>query len=224
MWGFLLLVWYVVSNFSLNGLLGRTGVPMRVHLPGTRIEGVRLRRNQRRFIYHVRSNEVYSDPRGHLVGVLYHRLPSLDKIKDVSPRVRGNPGTALVRCGCSCPAWRYWGPSWHSTRDRYRLPKVPREDRSPDVRDPARVNYLCKHGVRVGERMRRKSFPGLLRDFKVVAGVGALGVVKGVLGRYLEESGEERGYVSSLLSGLGCGDVEDFCVEVGMFPGGGGDG
>jgi hypothetical protein len=48
---------------------------------------------------------------------------------------------------CSCPAWRWQGPEFHSTTDNYQDPKTPLQGTAspPDIRDPERINKVCKH-------------------------------------------------------------------------------
>ncbi len=48
---------------------------------------------------------------------------------------------------CSCPAWRWQGPEFHSTTKKYQDPKTPLQGTAtpPNIRDPDRVNKVCKH-------------------------------------------------------------------------------
>lgn len=48
---------------------------------------------------------------------------------------------------CSCPAWRWQGPEFHSTTKDYQDPKTRLQGTAspPDIRDPNRVNKVCKH-------------------------------------------------------------------------------
>lgn len=48
---------------------------------------------------------------------------------------------------CSCPAWRWQGPEFHSTTKDYQDPKSPLQGTAstPDIRDPERINKVCKH-------------------------------------------------------------------------------
>lgn len=52
-----------------------------------------------------------------------------------------------VKVACSCPAWRWWGPEFHATSENYQDPKTPLQGTAstPDIRDPERKNYCCKH-------------------------------------------------------------------------------
>lgn len=48
---------------------------------------------------------------------------------------------------CSCPAWRWQGPEFHSTTNNYQDPTTGLQGTAspPDIRDPDRVNKVCKH-------------------------------------------------------------------------------
>jgi len=48
---------------------------------------------------------------------------------------------------CSCPAWRWQGPEYHSTTKDFQDPRTPLQGTAstPDIRDPNRVNKVCKH-------------------------------------------------------------------------------
>lgn len=48
---------------------------------------------------------------------------------------------------CSCPAWRWQGPEFHSTTKDFQDPNVALQGTAspPDIRDPERINMVCKH-------------------------------------------------------------------------------
>lgn len=52
-----------------------------------------------------------------------------------------------LHTACSCPAWRWQGPEFHSTTKNYQDPKTPLQGTAtpPNIRDPQRVNKVCKH-------------------------------------------------------------------------------
>lgn len=52
-----------------------------------------------------------------------------------------------LHTACSCPAWRWQGPEFHSTTKNYQDPKTPLQGTAtpPNIRDPERVNKVCKH-------------------------------------------------------------------------------
>lgn len=60
-----------------------------------------------------------------------------------------------VKVSCSCPYWRWQGPEYHAKKEDY-LKGGPRGTAStPDIRDPERDNYACKHVAYVLEIMKR---------------------------------------------------------------------
>lgn len=52
-----------------------------------------------------------------------------------------------LQLACSCPAWRWQGPEFHARQHDYQDPKTPLQGNAspPDIRDPDRVNKVCKH-------------------------------------------------------------------------------
>jgi hypothetical protein len=52
-----------------------------------------------------------------------------------------------LQLACSCPAWRWQGPEYHAQRHDYQDPKTPLQGSAaaPNIRDPQRVNKVCKH-------------------------------------------------------------------------------
>lgn len=52
---------------------------------------------------------------------------------------------------CSCPAWRWQGPEYHASNGQYQDPKTPLQGTAsePVVRDPDKVNFVCKHTAAV---------------------------------------------------------------------------
>lgn len=58
-----------------------------------------------------------------------------------------------VAMNCSCPFWRYNGPEYHASQQDYML-GLPRGTAAPpDIRDPDRKYYLCKHAYAVLKRL-----------------------------------------------------------------------
>lgn len=62
---------------------------------------------------------------------------------------------------CSCPAWRWQGPEFHSTTQDFQDPKVPLQGTAspPDIRDPKRINMVCKHVASVLNLTREWTVP-----------------------------------------------------------------
>lgn len=54
---------------------------------------------------------------------------------------------------CTCPFWQYGGPEYHAKRGKY-LYKTPQGTAgTPDVRDPDKNNYVCKHAYAVLQKI-----------------------------------------------------------------------
>lgn len=50
-----------------------------------------------------------------------------------------------LELSCTCPAWQWQGPEFHSTENQYQLGKLQGTATVPDIRDPERINKVCKH-------------------------------------------------------------------------------
>lgn len=46
---------------------------------------------------------------------------------------------------CSCPAWQWLGPEYHAKQHDYQDRKPVGTATPPDIKDPERVNKVCKH-------------------------------------------------------------------------------
>jgi hypothetical protein len=81
-------------------------------------------------------------------------------------KLRADRGGNAVKLGkmdlflsCSCPAWRWWGSEHNSQSGGY-LDGKPRGTASaPDIRDPNRVNRVCKHAEAVLQSVREWDIP-----------------------------------------------------------------
>ena len=93
--------------------------------------GVKLKRVDRknlRWIFEVKGNNTYAV-----------------KMKVLR---RGNVQDILktdLELSCSCPAWQWQGPEFHATQEDYQLGPLQGTAASPDIRDPERQNFVCKH-------------------------------------------------------------------------------
>lgn len=58
---------------------------------------------------------------------------------------------------CSCEAWRWLGPEYHAKREEYIIGKPRGTASTPDIKDPERINRVCKHVAAVITRVRGKS-------------------------------------------------------------------
>jgi len=57
-----------------------------------------------------------------------------------------------LRVSCSCPFWRWWGPSHWASKSNYQKGTAPGTAAYPKVRDPARWRPVCKHAYAVLEK------------------------------------------------------------------------
>ena len=207
------------KDWSFKTLLEGTGKLPYKHLAKSRVRGVRTRKNQRRFIYHVTSTEPYSDPRGHLVSFVYPNVKG-DIGNLLKGDVKGGPYKTRVRVRCSCPAWQYWGSAYNSTDQKYRLFTSPKENRSPNIRDPGKENLVCKHVIRVGRRVKGMTFKGLLVAFNIDKGTWVDWIsdwIRPVFGRYMEEQGMESDVATAMAEKLDPDNWEDIAAEYGLL-------
>jgi len=58
-----------------------------------------------------------------------------------------------VALSCNCPFWRWNGPEFHAKSEDYMLGKPFGTAAPPDVRDPDRKYFLCKHAYAVLKRL-----------------------------------------------------------------------
>jgi hypothetical protein len=64
-----------------------------------------------------------------------------------------------LELSCTCPAWRWQGPEFHSTSEKYQLGKLQGTASAPDIRDPERQNFVCKHVAAVLQATKEWSIP-----------------------------------------------------------------
>jgi SWIM zinc finger len=57
-----------------------------------------------------------------------------------------------VALSCNCPFWRYNGPEFHAANNSYMLGQPFGTAAPPDIRDPDRKYFLCKHAYSVLKR------------------------------------------------------------------------
>jgi len=82
--------------------------------------------------------------------------PYVVKLKATRPKKGIVDFTKLdVALSCSCPAWQWLGPEFHAKGEGYQ-DGVPRGTASiPDIKDPTRVNKVCKHVAAVIALVRK---------------------------------------------------------------------
>lgn len=90
----------------------------------------RADRKKLRWIFSVRGNHVYAV-----------------KVKAMRPRANTTKFSKMdLELSCSCPAWQWQGPEYHATGQKpYQLGPLMGTASAPDVRDPERQNFVCKH-------------------------------------------------------------------------------
>jgi hypothetical protein len=145
---------------TLRGLEAETSPRPKEKAQRSSVKGVISRKKFRRFKFLVKSKESYSDPKGHIVSIMYPTVRLFDMY--VNPQGH-NPNNTKVRVWCTCPAWQYWGAAFNSTNEKYNLEK--KEDRAPDIRDPNRTYKVCKHVLAVYRNINRQTFPRLIDRF-----------------------------------------------------------
>jgi hypothetical protein len=69
------------------------------------------------------------------------------KIRAVRPRANTTKFAKMdLELSCSCPAWQWQGPEYHATGpEDYQLGPLMGTASPPDIRDPERQNFVCKH-------------------------------------------------------------------------------
>lgn len=151
---------------TLQQLFDRTTQLTHEKATRSHILAIRPRKGSvRRVVLLVRSAEKYSNPAGHLVTILWPTIPDMRTVDPTG--VKKTPTTTPVRVHCSCPAFKFTGPAYHSTQEKWRLPGKAREDRTPDDRDPTGVRIVCKHILRCTEELQRIDFLVLSQIFNI---------------------------------------------------------
>lgn len=66
-----------------------------------------------------------------------------------------------LHVACSCPAWRWQGPEYHAKQRDYQDPNTTLQGTAsvPNIRDPKRVNKVCKHVASVLSLTRSWNVP-----------------------------------------------------------------
>jgi hypothetical protein len=64
-----------------------------------------------------------------------------------------------LELSCSCPAWQWLGPEYHAVKKDYQLGKPVGTASTPDIRDPRRINKVCKHVAAVLAATKGWSIP-----------------------------------------------------------------
>ena len=72
---------------------------------------------------------------------------------------RANLAQSKIKIFCDCEAFQYWGVHYNATMDEYNLSDG--EYRPPDIRDPNRERFACKHIITVAHFLKGKSYKKL---------------------------------------------------------------
>jgi len=64
-----------------------------------------------------------------------------------------------VAFSCSCPAWRWLGSEFHAKGEKYIDGKPRGTAGTPDIKDPERINRVCKHVAAVIGQVRKWGVP-----------------------------------------------------------------
>lgn len=205
---------------TLLDLINIVGSGPRTRAKKSRVMSFRLKPKGRRFLFLVKSSETYSSKAGHIVSILYPniRIP----FSELWRFNKRTPMNTRVRMYCSCQAWKFTGPAYLSTREKYRLPETKyREDRPADIRDPQEENYVCKHVVRVATWLRPMTFRRMLALFQV-PGVPAqrralLEELYPAVGSALRVRGYAQAEVEGILASLTVDNAEDVLDAHGLI-------
>ena len=152
------------ESISFGDLVSDTGTAPKTKAENSTVFGIRTRANFRRFIFKVKSSEVYSKKTGHLASIRY---PSIEprnvktKPKAKNPSVKDTD----VLVWCTCPAFHYWGSHFWATRNDFLMHDKSPETRFPKIRDPLGERALCKHLIKVYDEVRRMSMGRLVKMF-----------------------------------------------------------
>lgn len=63
-----------------------------------------------------------------------------------------------LKVTCSCPAWQWLGPEYHA-KNRYNDGKPRGTASTPDIKDPERINRVCKHVAAVMDHIKDWTIP-----------------------------------------------------------------
>lgn len=151
---------------TLKELFDRTTSSSHEKATRSHIFALRPRKGSvRRVVFLVKSSEKYSSPAGHLVTILWPTIPDMRTVDPAD--VDKAPTTTRVRVNCSCPAYKFTGPAYHSNKFKYRLPGTNAEERPPVERDPLGERLVCKHILRCTEELSHIDFVGLAQIFYI---------------------------------------------------------
>lgn len=147
-------------SISLTELDSQNSYRPRLKARKSKVKGLITRKNLKRFKFLVKSTESYSSPNGHIVSILYPKIPLIQAYEG---KIKQTPRNAEVKVWCTCQAWQYWGAAFNATDQKYNLDKI--ELLEPNIRDPKREYLVCKHVHASLRYIQRDNFKTLLTRF-----------------------------------------------------------
>lgn len=153
----------ITKAVSFKDIIDETGPKPKKRAFKSKISGIRSRKNFKRFIFVVKSSEVYSSSKGHLASIMYPDVVFQDVLK--RERAKSTPANSNVLVWCTCPAFKYWGSHFWASQADYLIKDKPSQGRPPDIRDPKEENLVCKHLVKVSRLVSTFTFKRLFNVF-----------------------------------------------------------
>ena len=153
---------------TLAKLMHYTSAFSKQRAPRTTVALVKANPEKLTWEYRVHGKEKWSDSAGHLVTVVLEKQPGMKDFREMK-----------VKVTCDCKFWKYWGPDFNSGNggrglDPYRLgpSKIDKGvNPAPNVRDPGRHNFICKHVAAVGKLFQKYAAKHNLDTYKEVEGI-----------------------------------------------------
>ena len=111
-------------------------------------------KNRNRLVLLVKCFEDYSDPKGHFVDLsLKDNTKNPINLTSIRTSILSIP----MKVYCSCPAHQYWGSAYNLNKQKTNILEKNRETRPPNIRDPKKVNIICKHIAAVSLSLKSQS-------------------------------------------------------------------
>ena len=150
---------------TLAKLMHYTSSFSKKRTPKTSVSIVKSDENNLAWTYRVKGREKWSDPSGHLVHIKLEAEPGMKDFREMK-----------VKVTCDCKFWKFWGPDFNSGNggrgmDPYRLGPSKIDNgvsKAPNVRDPGRHNFICKHVAAVGKVFQKYAAKHNLDTYKQV--------------------------------------------------------
>lgn len=176
--------------------------------------------DDKRFLFLVKCNEEYSDPKGHIVSFYFEEKGLKVNRRNISPL------NSQTRVHCHCPAYVYWGSAYNATKGKFKIKYKPRELREPNVRDPKRQNLICKHLVNATKSFKSKNFTMLGKGrMSVVSSIDELPTIAvseclSSVSSYIADTLDENlkgDYGTEFIANLNEDNFENELLKIGMI-------